>query len=241
MNELTRLEPDQNAIARQPSVADMVQAVIQGGVTNDNVGVLEKMVGLYERMEAKSAEKAFSAAFVELQKEIPIITAKSVIPNRGKYEKFEDIMRVVGPLLAKNGFSVSFSMDTNENRILETCHLKHVAGHSQSNSFAVRVGRADSETQADCKAATTAKRNALCNALNIVIQQDCLNGDSDARIEGGRITEEQAEELSRRVSETNSDKAAFLKYAKAKYYGEISSSMYPVLDDFLSRKERAGK
>ena len=54
---------------------------------------------------------------------------------------------------------------TRKTGSLETCHLKHVGGHTQSNSFAVRSsGRPTRTRKLICKAATTAKRNALCNA-----------------------------------------------------------------------------
>lgn len=225
---------------QQPTVADMLSAVIDRGVTTENVAAVNEMVKLYERMKDKEAEKAFSSAFVALQSEIPVIVAKSVIPNRGKYERFEDVMEVVGPLLIKNGFAVSFEQFADDKRIKVTCHLRHVDGHSVATPFAVRLGgRADSDTQADCKASTTAKRNALLQALNIVIRQDCLNDEDDARNEGGTITGEQAFELERRVKETNSDVGAFLKFAGAKSFKEISAGRYDDLDAMLSRKERA--
>lgn len=221
----------------QPSVATMLQAVIAGGVTNDNVGALEKMVGLYERMQERDAEKAFNVSFVSLQAEMPTIVAETVIPNRGKYARFEDVMKEVGPVLQKHGFSVSFSNEYQDNRVIETCHLMHIGGHSRSNKFAVRVGRADTETQADCKAATTAKRNALLNALNIVIRQDFLQDESDARNEGGPITAEQADELERRVKMLNLNTEKILASCKAKSFKEILKTQYDDLDDWLSKKE----
>lgn len=223
-----------------PSVGQMLQTVIAKGVTNENVAILEKMMDLYERMEGKASEKQFNAAFCALQSELPVIVASSIIPNRGKYEKFEDVMRVVGPLLVKHGFSVSFTMDFKENRILETCHLRHVAGHAQSNSFAVRSGKADSDTQADCKAATTAKRNALLNCLNIVVRQDALQNEDDASIEGSPITWEQAETLRDMVKDTRSDEAAFLRFAQSDSYDGIMSSKYEMLFRALDKK-RGGK
>lgn len=230
--------------APAPNVAAMLDAVIKGGVSNENVAALEKLVGLYERMQDRDAEKSFNVAFVALQAELPTIVASSVIPNRGKYEKFEDVMRQIAPLLQKHGFSVSFSMDFKENRILETCHLAHVGGHSRSNSFAVRSGKADSETQADCKAATTAKRNALLNALNIVIRQDCLNEENDATMEGdpnAKISTEQADQLEHRVKMTNSDVAKFLVYAGADKFSNILQSKYDMLDASLKRREGSGR
>ena len=232
-NELTVIEPQPVSL----SIEDAFRAVVEKQINPEGIAVMKELL-------AMSAEKQFASAFVKLQSDLPTIVATSVIPNRGKYEKFEDIMNVIGPILTKHGFSVTFSMDFKENRILETCHLTHSGGHTRSNSFAVRSGKADSDTQADCKAATTAKRNALCNALNIVIRQDVLNEENDAAMEGDPfefVTKEQAEELERRVNETNSNKAAFLQFAKAPRFAEIQANRYPDLDALLQRKEKAGR
>src|SRR5580693_891146 len=226
------MSTDQSEIVLQDdrselSVPALIRSVIDRGLTTEGVAAMEKLVDLYERMEQRNAEKEFNAAFVALQAELPVIVASTVIPNRGKYERFEDVMRVVGPLLAKHRFTVSFSMDFREGRILETCTLRHTSGHSQSNSFAVRTGKADTETQADCKAATTAKRNALLNCLNIVIRQDVLQDEeSNAEMVGELISWEQAEYLRSEVKETGSDEAAFLRFAGAANYEEIGSARY---------------
>jgi len=233
------LAPRESAVARalptgELSIQAAFRAIVDGDLDAAKLSVMKELL-------AMSAEREFAAAFVALQSDLPTITATTPIPNRGKYEKFEDVMRVVGPLLVKHGFTVSFSMDFKESRIAETCQLQHIGGHSRSNSFAVRTRKADSDTQADCMAATTAKRNALLNALNIVIRQDCLADESDARNEGGAITPEQAAELEHRVQMTNSDRAAFLKFAQAATFNEIASAKYEMLDANLRRKEAKGR
>jgi hypothetical protein len=222
-----------------PPIGAMLQAAFEKGVSSENMAVVEKMMDLFERQQKFDAEKEFNRAFVALQADLPIIVATSVIPNRGKYERFEDVMRVVGPLLVKHGFTVSFSMDFRDGRILETCTLKHVAGHSQSNSFAVRPGRADSDTQADCKAATTAKRNALLNCLNIVIRQDALlNEDQDASLEGATISPDKVAYLREQVAETNSDPVKFLALAGVSKFEDIRTGSYDVLVRALAAKSR---
>lgn len=220
------------------SIRDAFQAIVTGNLDADKLKVMKDLLDM-------DAERQFNAAFVSLQSDMPVIVAKSVIPNRGKYERFEDIMTVIGPLLTIHGFTVSFSQDFKENRILETCTLSHSAGHSRSNSFAVRAGgRSDSDTQADCKAATTAKRNALCNALNIVIRQDCLSNEDDAGIDGDPnafVTKEQSEELAHRLQMVNGSTKDFLAYAKAESFAKIPAIRYAEIDALLMRKERSGK
>jgi ERF superfamily len=222
----------------QPSVALMLQTICERGITAENTEAMTQLMKLHERLEDRQAERDFNAAFAALQSETPDIVATSVIPNRGKYERFEDVMHVMRPLLSKHGFSVSFSQETGE-RITVTCHLRHKSGHSQQTKFGVRLGgKADSETQADCKASTTAKRNSLLQALNIVIRQDCMQDEDDATIVGDVISADQAEALRARVAATGSNEKAFLSFAGASTYAQISQSRYQSLDELLARKEK---
>lgn len=227
-------------VASSFNIAELYAAVIQKGITAENVAVLGDLLKLQERQEQRQAERDFNAAFVALQHDLPVIVASTVIKNRGKYERFEDVMDKVGPLLVKHGFTVSFSQVEGDKKISQTCKLRHIAGHSQENSFTVRVsGNADSETQADCKASTTAKRNALLNALNIVIRQDALQDEeNDASLEGERVTRDQAQVLREMVRDTASNEGAFLRYATADTFENIPASKYNMLFAQLQQKAR---
>jgi hypothetical protein len=223
-----------------PTVADMLAAVIEKGVTQENVAAVGEIVKLYERVQARDAEKEFARAFVSLQAGMPAVKAVRAVPNndgsvRYKFAPYEEIMEQVAPMLKLHGFTVTFSTDYVEGRIVKICTLQHVSGHSRSNQFAVRIGQGPpkaTETQADGAASTYAKRGALCDALNIVIDHD-----DDARAEGGKVTADQAVELRLRVRQTNSNEPAFLKYAGAQNYEDIAATKYSILDGFLRGKE----
>ena len=241
MNELVKTEALPMA-KPVPSVADMLAAVIERGVSAENVAALEAMVKLYERMEEKTAEKSFASAFVGLQAEMPSVQATKPVPNRDgsvryKFAPFEDLMSQVGPMLQKHGFTVSFSSRVGEGRIVSICTLQHVGGHQRVNEFAVRIGQGPpsaTESQADGSAATYAKRFALTEALNIVVS----HMDNDARAEGGPITSEQADELKERVMATGSNPTAFLKFAGAATFESIPAAKLGILDEQLRRKEK---
>lgn len=235
MNELQKIEP---VPEDRLSIEAAFRAIVDGNLDAPKLAVMKELL-------AMDSERRFNAAFVSLQADMPTVVARTVIKNRGKYAKFEDIMELIGPLLTKHGFTVSFSQDFKDTRICETCTLSHFNGHSRANSFAVRAGgRSDSETQSDCKASTTAKRNAFCNALNIVIRQDCMNAEEDAGIDGDPnsfVTPEQADELEHRLKMVNGSSKDFLAYAKAAKFAEIPANKYAELDQLLQRKERSGK
>jgi hypothetical protein len=227
----------------EPSVALMLQKVIDKGITKDNVTALESLVGLYDRMQAKNAEREFNQAFAKLQSELRSVNATRTVPNkdgspRYRFAPFEDIMEEVQPVLVANGFSISFNSRFMEGgRMVSICTLRHIGGFSQSNEFAVRIGGGPpgaTETQADGAAKTYAKRGALCDALNIVVEHD-----DDARMIGQPIGSALAGDLSARVEEVGADREAFLKYAGAKTFEEISDERWPMLDELLKRKEAA--
>jgi hypothetical protein len=214
------------------------KAVVDGNLDAEKLAVLKDLL-------AMNAQRQFAIAFNELQRDMPILTATTVIPNRGKYLRFEDCIRQIGPLLSRHGFSVSFDQDWKEGRAVVTIHLLHIGGHKEKTSYAVRSGgRSDSETQADQKASTTAKRNALCLALNVTIQQDCLNEENDAGIEGdpnAKVTPEQAEELEHRAKMVNAVIPALLKFARADSFKNIPANKFDELSAMLRRKEKAGR
>lgn len=222
----------------------MLQAIVEKGITTENVAAMESLVGLYERMEAKNAEKEFNAAFAKMQATMPNIAATKAVPDKQgnlkyRYAPYEEILEKVQPLLTAHGFSVSFDMEFKEGRVISTCILRHSGGHSQRNSFAVRIGGGPpgaSETQADGAAKTYARRGALADALNIVVSHD-----DDARVEGSgeTISSEKAEEIRRRVRDNDAiDEVRFLKWCKVSDFEEIPASKLDKIEVELTRKER---
>lgn len=226
------------------SVADMLKAVVDKGITQENVGALEKLCDLYERMEAKNAEKEFATAFVQLQRDIPTIMGGRPIPDKNgnvkfRYANFEDIDSIVRPICLRHGFTYAFKESGIENgRITVTMLLQHSGGHCREIPYSVRVGGGPpgaSESQADVSGHSYAQRGALESGLALRI----VGAREDAKMEGGPITADQAFELERRVKETNSDVGAFLKYAGATKFSEIAESKFDMLDQLLTKKERA--
>ncbi len=231
----------------EPSLALMLQTFlerIQGGkTTTEHVEALKGLMDLYERNEKRQAEIVFNQAFAKLQSGLSSVNATRQVPNkdgsvRYRFAPYEDIMETVKPVLIANGFAISFTTRFMEGgRMVSICTLRHVGGFSQSNEFAVRIGGGppgSTETQADGAAKTYAKRGALCDALNIVVEHD-----DDARMIGHPIGKALADDLEARVILTGADKEAFLKYAGASSFYEISDDRWPVLDELLKRKESA--
>ncbi len=227
---------------QDPSVAMMLQKVIEGGITADNVSALESLVGLYDRMQTKNAEKDFAVAFNKLMAEMPPIQATKPVPNndgtvRYRFAPLEEIEAIVRPVALRNGFSYSFSEGPSEpGRITKVCTVQHSSGHKRVHTFTVRTSAPPkaNDSQADGSTHSYAKRGAFSDAFSIIVDHD-----DDARMVGKPIGRALAEELEARVKAVNADVDAFLKYAGATGFAEISDERWLVLDELLKRKEAA--
>lgn len=231
------------------NIGSMMQVMIDKGITAENVMAMEQLVKLQERMMDRDAEKAFAAAFVAVQSEMPKVQATKAVPGSGNtiryhFAPFEEIMRQVAPILKRNGFTVSFSTDYQTGppeRLIKTCILQHVEGHIRRNAFAVRVGKgppSSSEAQGDGAASTYAKRFALCDALNITV----VGLDEDARAEGSTetISAELAADLKKRCDALGpqyADVKKLLVWCRAATFEDIPVSKYNELSDSLSVRE----
>lgn len=230
--------------AQEPSIALILQEVVNRGITNDNIGTVEKMVALYERMQDRKSEEVFANAFSRLSKAIPAIKATKPVPGRDgttrfKYEPLHKIEKKLRPLALKHGFTYTFSETPTENgRVTKVCTVQHVGGHKRSNTFTIRSSTPPHATESQGSMAdhTYAKRGALCDAFGIVVEHD-----DDAKMEGKPITADQAAEIRQMVRESKSDEAKFLKWCGAERYEDILDSKLDFIYATLEKKLRGIK
>lgn len=238
--------PAERADLTPATVVDMMRAIAAnpGQMSPENVSVLKELVGLGERLEAREAKRAANRAYAEMQKEMPKVQADKPVHDRsGKlmycYCDEEEIDAQARPIYQKYGFTVRFSQREEGGKFTAICTLIHVGGHSEDISYTVRSGAGApgmNETKCDESASTVARREALCNALNIIRRKRV----DDPRLLGHNVTQEQAAELEHRVKMLNADVRAFLQFAGASSFAEIKSEVYPVMDRFLRTKEQRG-
>ena len=225
------------------TVADMLRLVVDKGISSENVAAFKELVQLHREEIKLNAEKEFAAAFVRLQRQLPVIMGGRGVPDKHgnikyKYANFEDIDAIVRPLCLDNDFSYSFREGGVENgRITTIMTLTHAGGHSREIPYSVRIGAGppnSTEPQADGAAHTYGQRGAMEKGLALRIVGD----REDARMEGGPVMAEQADELERRVALLNQPHDKFLKWLGARTYKDIPASKYEQADEFLSKKEQ---
>lgn len=179
MNDLAERQQTQ-----APAVAGetgAVLAMIERVATNPDADMdkLERLLDMQERILNRNAQQAFGAAMAEMQSEIPTIEKNGAIvvngQERSKYARFEDIMRVVKPVMQRHGFAVTFRTQTGDGQVKVTGVLMHRDGHREETDMTLPLDNSGSKNTVQAIGSSTAygKRYVLCALLNIA------TGDED--------------------------------------------------------------
>lgn len=108
---------------------------------NVDVGKLERLIAMQERVMAIQAKAAFDEAFGRMQMEIPEIDAKGAVRNKAgeiqsRYSTNPDIQRIIKPILHKYGFSIRFRSEWPDPGVVKVVGiLTHGQGHSEQSEF----------------------------------------------------------------------------------------------------------
>lgn len=228
--------PD-NALTTQPGLApalpgDEFLSVIAGAAADPRVDVskMEALLQMKLTILRENAAAEFAAAMARLQPKLPRIAKAGTIDFKGikqPYAKYEDILAGVRPLLAEEGFSVSYSFADGPKGTTCTCAITHRAGHSKTSTtppLPMDTSGSKNAVQAVGSTMSYAKRYALCNALDIVtVDQDDDAATSDPLTDAqlGNVMD-----LVDMLHFTPERKAKFLKFAGAESYETIQQHAY---------------
>lgn len=135
VNEITKTVQEFNAplpVVKVTSILD----VIDRASTDPSVDVtkMEKLLSMYERVQAREAEMQFNAAMTGAQKEMRSIAADASNPQtHSKYASYNALDKVLRPIYTQQGFALSFDTgDAAENYVRVLCYVSHGAGHTRT-------------------------------------------------------------------------------------------------------------
>jgi hypothetical protein len=149
----------------------------------DQIG---KLLDIYERVMARSAQQQFNEAMARFQNECPPIakTSKADIASRSgarftyTYAELQDILTTIRPALHTCGLSVAWDGENKDGSYTSICRVRHIGGHEEQTRFVVPISSAAgmSEQQKVASAGTFADRNSLIRALGIRAVDDDNDG-----------------------------------------------------------------
>lgn len=237
-------EREDGAVAEVQGAAS-IMAVIERAATNPDTDIekMERLMQMYERMQAKQAEQAFNSALTQMQANLPSITEGGKIKHNGKViSEFarwdEDILPVVRPILRDYGFSLSFRVDTSGESVKVRGVLGHESGHAESTEITLPtdVSGAKNAVQAVASSVSYGKRYTGSALLNLA----CVGTDDDgngANTKAQPITEEQEAELKSLLDKLpKAQQDGFFKWAKVRNLSQIAQGAYESTHSALRRK-----
>lgn len=173
-------------LQRSTSIVDVIREAVQD--RSLDVTKMRELFELQKDFMKMQAEQAFAEAFNKLQAELPMVEKNGKNSKGQSFATYEDAMIVVGPLLAKHGFSVTVSEDgaITEYGIPFVLWLKHVQGHKEPTRRTFPMDKAAigpkgpirGEIQDAGSTTTYARRYLLFQALNIVAKGEDADGEN---------------------------------------------------------------
>ena len=222
-NPVTKIEPQQMAAVSETAA---ILSVIERAAMNPDVDIdkMERLLQMQERIVARNAKSAYSAALSEMQPKLPAIAQNGKGHGSIKYAKWEDIQTEITPHLAAHGFALSFRVAAGE-RVTVTAVLSHREGHSEDTSLPLPTDTTGSKNavQAVGSSISYGKRYTACALLNLNIGGE----DDNGRAAGDDcITEDQELEIKALITQSGADVVRFLKYLGAETVETIPANKY---------------
>jgi len=229
-----------------PTGADSLLALVERAASDPSVDVdkMDRLLSMYERMQAERARLAYVDVMAAMQPELPEIPERGAIRNRqgqvqSHYALWEDIVSEIKPILARYGFALSFRVEQTADAITVTGVLSHVEGHTESTSISLPADTTGSKNavQAVASSISYGQRYAATALLNLTSRGEDDDGQAAGR--GETVTEQQALDLRAMADEVGADHAQFLKFLGVADYESIPASQYKRAIAALEKKRSA--
>lgn len=248
MSAVAKIKQPETAIAPASESAAMF-SMVERIMADPNLPVerVSQAFDFYQRVQADQAQKAWMAAFVEVQAELdPIKKDASNPQTRSKYATYEALDRAMRPIYTKHGFAPSFDSEQSDkpDHVRVVLHLIHKGGHSRryqadmpADGKGAKGNDVMTKTHATGSAFTYGKRYVLGNAFNVTTTEKDDDGNAAGRDFVTTITDAQALEIETLLSETKSDRAKFLSIARAENVHDILAKDFAGLKALLNKKK----
>jgi hypothetical protein len=145
---------------------------------------VETMANLAVKLQDREREMEFNRSLVAAQLEMPVISKDgeiiindkqgNFVRKQGKFARYEDIDRVIRPILARHGLALRFEIgNAAESAVTVRPILTHANGYTERGEamkLPADTSGSKNSTQAVGSATQYGKRYAACAMLNIVTE-----------------------------------------------------------------------
>lgn len=153
----------------QPEGATLMAVIARAAADpQTDVEKMERLMSMYERIEARRSEAEFAEAMAVMQDKLPSIGERGDAAGRYKFALWEDINAAIKPILSAHGFALSFRTDFTDG-IAVTGVLSHRSGHSERTTIKLPADPSGNKNavQAVASSVSYGKRYAAGALLNL--------------------------------------------------------------------------
>lgn len=248
MSETTQIVVQDRAEPQSEASAIMTLIARASSDPSVDVSKMEALFNLQERVMARQAEAEFNAAHARVVAQMPRVPKNGIVSlgtGKGGYNfaKWEDIDRLLRPMMIAEGFSMIFDMAAKEGGgAVVTATLRHSGGHSVTASIplALDAGAGRNNLQAMGSTLSYGKRYLAEMLFNIVRE----GADDDGRSGGKQyLSSQQQSELLDLIAATSTDLDRFFTAMNidAQTVGDIDVEDFPRLMNALRTKAQRMK
>lgn len=188
MNAVVATPEDQPM--RPVAEGSAILAVISRAASDPNTDVdkMERLMGMYERIESRRAQAEFAADLAEMQDTLPSIGERGNAAGRYTYALWEDINAAIKPIMKRFGFALSFRTDCS-NGVSVTGVLTHRSGHREETTINLPADGSGNKNavQAVASSVSYGKRYTASALLNLTSHGE--DDDAFASVTGFDISE----------------------------------------------------
>lgn len=237
-------ERREQALATTSESTSIIQ-VIERAARDPNIDIdkMERLLQMQERIVARQAKAAYADALARLQPTLPIIGERGSIKNnsgavQSKYALWEDIVGVITPLLAAQGFSLSFRTGNKDGKIQVTGVLTHREGHGEETMLDLPADTSGSKNavQAVASSVSYGKRYTAGALLNLRTGE--IDDDGQTANAALNLSADQCAQVERRLKEANVDRAGFLEFWQVEEVWAIPACNFSLI---MQRLDKAAK
>lgn len=204
-----------------------------------DVGKMQAILDMRAKEEAREAKRLFDEAMIEMQPKLPRIgrkgeiviydkTDKDKIVQRTKFARWEDIHKIITPILASYKMGLTHRVGQSaDGKITVTGILSHVVpssvGHREETTITLAMDTTGSKNNVQAVGSTVSygKRYTASALLNLNFGGEDDDGQAGGGTpDPGTITAKQRQKIDAELAATKSDVAAFL-YMMGKIGGDI--------------------
>lgn len=196
---------DAVAVAQHVSEVTALISMIERCARDSSVDIdkMERLWAMKQSADADRARRAYDAAFAEMQEKLPEIEKKGKIIIRDKqdretiiqstpYALWDDINRIIKPILTRHGFGLSFRITQSESRLTATAVLSHRDGHREMTEFSAPIDATGSKNNVQGWGSifSYGKRYAATALLNITTRGEDNDGNMAGAPTSAPVTEQ---------------------------------------------------